>query len=488
LKLKLFQIFFITGLNCISAQQFGPDIIIDSTSINIDSRGGVLNTDNENNLGVAWIDYLSEGNDIVYFTRSTDGGNSFSEKVIIEGDSIDPIEELRSVSAVFFDSQNNPLVNYIHGYFPYYFYHRIKKSFDKGVTFPNEPSLNMLSDSPASDFLWDNSTVNFFSVQQFSGINLILTKTYDEGLTFSDSVIINTGENSPNGHNLVKLTSEDLFCFWNGQDINTHRNSMYFNRSTDGGNSFGGFIEIDTISFNPVGIEAVSFDTNIFLIYQRRVSNNYQLLFEKSSDGGYTFSEPKVIVEWPVPGSVSGSGHLLLHKPNFGLCLLWNNRDYNNPVTYFTRSRDEGSTFDSTVIVNYNRQGSNSMAVSDSGDIYVISTEVNTNHLVLNKAKLDPVTSVGEDFDIINSYQLYQNYPNPFNPVTTIKYSLKNEEKVTIKVYNAIGQEVKVLTNEIKPAGYYEVQLNASNLASGMYIYRMQTADYTLSRKMLILK
>lgn len=487
MKLKLFQIFFITGLNCISAQQFGPDIIIDSTSINIDSRGGVLNTDNENNLGVAWTDYLSEGNDIVYFTRSTDGGNSFSEKVIIEGDSIDPIEELRSVSAVFFDSQNNPLVNYIHGYFPYYFYHRVKKSFDKGVTFSNEPTLNLLSDSPASDFLWDIDTVNFFCVQQFSGINLILTKTYDEGLTFSDSVIINTGENSPNGHNLVKLTSEDLFCFWNGQDINTHRNSMYFNSSTDGGNSFGNYKELDTISISPFGIQAVSIANNIFLTYQRRENNNYQLLFKKSSDGGNSFSEPKVIVEWPVPGSVSGSGHLMLYKENFGLCLFWNNRDYNNPVTYFTRSRDGGSSFDSNIVVNNRSLGYNSVVISDSGDIYIISVN-ESNHLVLNKAKLDPVTSVEEDYSIINSYELYQNYPNPFNPVTTIKYSLKNESKVTIKVYNAIGQEVKVLADEVKPAGYYEIQFDASYLASGMYIYRMQTADYTLSRKMLILK
>src|SRR5690606_29770495 len=87
-----------------------------------------------------------------------------------------------------------------------------------------------------------------------------------------------------------------------------------------------------------------------------------------------------------------------------------------------------------------------------------------------------------------NETKLYENFPNPFNPITTIKYSLKNESKVTIKIYNSVGEEIEVLVNEFKPAGFYEIQFNASNLASGMYIYRMETADYTFSRKMLILK
>jgi hypothetical protein len=84
--------------------------------------------------------------------------------------------------------------------------------------------------------------------------------------------------------------------------------------------------------------------------------------------------------------------------------------------------------------------------------------------------------------------KLYENYPNPFNPSTVIKYSLKEEGKVTLKVYNSLGQEVKILTDEVKPAGQYEVVFDASELSSGLYIYKMQTSNYALSRKMMLIK
>jgi hypothetical protein len=70
-------------------------------------------------------------------------------------------------------------------------------------------------------------------------------------------------------------------------------------------------------------------------------------------------------------------------------------------------------------------------------------------------------------------FSLSQNYPNPFNPVTKINYALLQAGFVTIKVYNVLGEEISVLVNEEKPAGYYEVMLDGSNLPSGIYIYQM---------------
>jgi hypothetical protein len=218
------------------------------------------------------------------------------------------------------------------------------------------------------------------------------------------------------------------------------------------------------------------------------MNNNYQLLLKKSTNAGYSFSDPETIVEWPVPSVVSGSGHILYYKSNFGLCLLWNNLDYSNPVTYFIRSINEGFTFDSTIVVNYNRLGSNSMVISDSGEVYVVSTNANTNHLVLNKANLDPITSVEEDYSIINFYELYQNYPNPFNPVTTIKYQIPKSGIVSLKVYNILGKEIKTLVNDEKTKGRYEIRFDASNLASGVYIYRIQVNDYVSVKKMILVK
>jgi hypothetical protein len=98
-------------------------------------------------------------------------------------------------------------------------------------------------------------------------------------------------------------------------------------------------------------------------------------------------------------------------------------------------------------------------------------------------------TSVRENYETYSShYNLDQNYPNPFNPITTISYSLPATALVKIKIFNILGQEIATLVNQEKPAGNYEVNFNASNLPSGVYIYKMKAGEYVETRKMVLLK
>jgi Secretion system C-terminal sorting domain len=88
----------------------------------------------------------------------------------------------------------------------------------------------------------------------------------------------------------------------------------------------------------------------------------------------------------------------------------------------------------------------------------------------------------------VTDYALEQNYPNPFNPVTTIKFQMPNDGFVTLKVYDILGNEVTTLINEEKTKGRYELNFNASSLASGVYIYKIQAGSFISSKKMLLLK
>jgi len=85
-------------------------------------------------------------------------------------------------------------------------------------------------------------------------------------------------------------------------------------------------------------------------------------------------------------------------------------------------------------------------------------------------------------------YELDQNYPNPFNPTTTIKFSLPQAGKVRLDVYNLLGELVTTLVNKNFEAGFQSVQFNASNLASGIYIYRLSSNSFSQVRKMMLLK
>ena len=86
------------------------------------------------------------------------------------------------------------------------------------------------------------------------------------------------------------------------------------------------------------------------------------------------------------------------------------------------------------------------------------------------------------------NFILCQNYPNPFNPSTTFKYSIPNQSKVIIKVYDILGSEIETLVNEEKSAGNYNIEFNASNLPSGVYFYRLQAGDFVQTKKMILMK
>jgi len=98
------------------------------------------------------------------------------------------------------------------------------------------------------------------------------------------------------------------------------------------------------------------------------------------------------------------------------------------------------------------------------------------------------ITGVEDEEGVPERFTLSQNYPNPFNPSTVIKYSLPEKSNVSIKVYDMLGQEVATLVNEVKNAGTYQVNFDASGLTSGMYIYKIQAGDYVSSKKMMLLK
>ncbi|MGA2624283.1 MAG: S8/S53 family peptidase [Bacteroidota bacterium] len=89
---------------------------------------------------------------------------------------------------------------------------------------------------------------------------------------------------------------------------------------------------------------------------------------------------------------------------------------------------------------------------------------------------------------IPKEFALGQNYPNPFNPTTVISYQLPVASYVMLKVYNMLGQEVAMLINGMQEAGYKSVELDASNMPSGLYIYRLTAGTYTAVRKMLMIK
>lgn len=128
----------------------------------------------------------------------------------------------------------------------------------------------------------------------------------------------------------------------------------------------------------------------------------------------------------------------------------------------------------------------NAIKLSSDSEIKIGANVKNNNYRLLigtqqfidaNKASQAPT-----------AFALYQNYPNPFNPTTIIRYSIPKLSSVSIKLFDLIGNEVMTLLNEEKSPGNYELELDASGIASGVYVYKLQAGSIIQSKKMILLR
>ena len=107
--------------------------------------------------------------------------------------------------------------------------------------------------------------------------------------------------------------------------------------------------------------------------------------------------------------------------------------------------------------------------------------DINGNFQYFN---LNNEVSIG----IPSRFEVYQNYPNPFNPSTKISFDLPVDSKVNVIVFDLSGKEIVTLINDVKTAGYYTLDFNASNLSSGIYFYRIIAGNFTATKKMTLIK
>jgi hypothetical protein len=125
---------------------------------------------------------------------------------------------------------------------------------------------------------------------------------------------------------------------------------------------------------------------------------------------------------------------------------------------------------------------------SDFADTIIIHSNSIVNSFSYISVSGYGSTSVGYGSTTVYEYKLYQNYPNPFNPITSIPFSLAQEEIITFSIYNTLGQRIYILKLGNLGAGDHSITWNGTNYPSGIYYYKIESDHFSDTRKMILLK
>ena len=287
--------------------------------------------------------------------------------------------------------------------------------------------------------------------------------------------IIVTGTNT---NNKVHKTSVSYLVGKNFVTVVTNKPSLQFKVDGNNYNSFA-FFNWD------VGAE------HTLSAVTPQVIGSTRYLFQSWSDGGDTSHQINV--------SSTVSNYIVNYKTQYKL--ISQVTPSGIPVTVIGGNQffDSASTVSFSVTplslvyngMNYYFQRWNGTGNGSYSGSNPSPTITSMNNVVVEAAVYDTIPPIG--IQNLNNgvpvvYQLHQNFPNPFNPVTKIKFDLPEQSSVNIRVYDIIGNEVARVYNGELTAGFYEVDWNASDFASGVYFYRIDAGDFSSVKRMVLVK
>lgn len=481
---------------------------------------------NPNRIVAAWRDFRygvdPAANRRVGYSYSTNGGLTWSVSQILDS-TVLPNLTRNSDPVVTVDTAGNFYIAVIA--IPFSgggLVLAVYKSTNAGVTFPQAFICSQTGSEDkewiATDLTPSSPFVNniYISWTSFSLGGIRLTKSTNGGVNWSSpAVSVSNPNGAVQGSNICVSRNGQISVVWLGFESDQN---IDFNRSTDGGATFGTVSTITTGPFpenlpnDVITCPWIAVDNStgsrsgwLYVVFADNRNNDCDVFFTRSTDNGTTWSAPSrvnndalgngKIQYWPVI-AVNETGNI---------CIMFmdsrNTSDNTIVEAWIARSLDGGNTFTNELVSNEptptNTPGSN-VRFGDYIDIDYVGQNVipvwtdersggfNMDIFTSEISELLPVT--GDPNTAPENYALNQNFPNPFNPSTVIGFALPEASFITIEVYNSVGQLVKTIAKGSYPAGNHSVKFNAGSLSSGVYFYKLISEKFTQTKPMVLVK
>ena len=464
----------------ISQAQWQPDVRLtndpasSSTSFNnawcVASGGSFVH--------VVWYDDR-DGNNEIYYKRSTDDGLNWQADIRLTNDnatselpSIAVLGSLVCVVWTDFRDGNNEI----------YF----KRSTDGGINWEADTPLTIdfaLSNYPSVSI--SASVVNVVWMERRDGnLEIYYKRSTDEGISWSTDTRLTNNSSDSYGPSISSASSNVNVVWYDYRDGNAE---IYYKRSSDAGMSWGTDTRLTNIPGSSIAASIGVSASDIHVVWQDNRDGEHKIFYMRSTDEGINWEQDTCLTynsDSSFLPSVAVSG--------FVVHIVWAHEFPLNREIYYIRSTDAGSSWGQEVqLTNAPEEGwLPSVSISDSILHVVWRDERDGNREIYYKRNTNAnVTGIENVITTLPSeFTLEQNYPNPFNPTTKINYQIPELSFVSLKIYDLLGSEIVRLVSEEKSVGSYEVGFDAANLPSGVYFYRLQAGSFVETKKMLLLK
>ena len=464
---------------------------------------------------------VTPANRRVGYSYSTDGGTTWAVSRLLDSTLI-PGFPRNSDPAVGVDSAGNFYIAVVcigsTGALAVY------KSTDGGVTFPNA-YLIANNGSEDKEYIGTDLTPGspfynniYISWTRFSGeTGIKLTKSTNAGVNWTNAVPVSDVSFGVQGSDVAVGLDGEVYVTW--LDGTTNDDIVRFDRSTDGGNTFGidktiaqGATPLIPISSSGITFPSIATDIsngpgrgNIYVTFCDSRNGDPDIFLSRSTNRGLNWSAPLRVNDdevgngklqcWPWIG-VNDSGYVVINFYDA------RNTSSNTIIEdYIAHSTDGGITFTNYLVSTMptpTNQPNNDVRFGDyigvdyhKGRIVPVWTDERSGGT--NQECYTGIISTPVNVNSISSlipvkFELKQNYPNPFNPVTHLEFGISNSGFISLKIYDMMGKEIALLVNEKKNPGTYEVEFDGSSLSSGVYFYTLSADNFTETKSMILLK
>ncbi len=476
-KFLLISIVTLLTINLFSQWQTDVRLTNNSAGSHTSNNNTWCIATNGNIVHIVWSD-VRENNYEIYYKRSTDAGLTWDADIRLtnnSGDSWYPAIAISgsNVYVGWYDNRD--------GNDEIYF----KRSTDVGVSWTTDTRLtnNTAYSYYPSVAVYGSYVYVVWQDLRDGNWEIYFKLSSDGGITWGAETSL-TNNFADSLFPSIAVSGSFVYVVWH--DERDGNMEIYFKRSTDGGLDW----ETETrISNYPVqsGVPSIAVSGSfVHVVWLDERDFNWEVYYKYSTDCGINWSTDTRLTNNP-----DASYNPSITVSNGFVHVAWQDYRDGNLEIYYKSSTDAGINWGTDTRLTNNTSTSNLPSIAVSGSLVNVlwSDDRNGNFEIYYKR--NPTGNIGLQItstEIPHKFSLSQNYPNPFNPTTNFEFSIPQAEFVNLTIYDAMGRVVETLHNGELKSGIYKADWNASNFPSGVYFYRLSAGSFNDTKKMILIR